>query len=203
MKNCDKCGAVNEGDVNFCVSCGNKLVGNVSHIGASHGSRPHMDMPQQQSERPAPERYMSDEEMMRLRSVPNPVVVMWEKLLFPERMIAVAAILNIVLAIFWASSNYLSVPMAILYFASMGASLALTYLSSESSLTKKIEWSRWQIVIGAFWLSWLFNIAFRSYGYYDVPSGLLVFNTIFSVGMLSGAMMLQGILVQYVFQQKK
>jgi hypothetical protein len=199
MKNCDECGSTNEADVNFCVNCGNKLGESVNHVGVPQGRAvPHVDMPKQQLER-----YMSDKDMIQLRSVPNPAMVMWEKLLFPERMIGAAAILNIVLAIFWVSAGYLSVVMSILYFGTMGASLALTYLSSESSLAKKIEWSRWQIVIGAFWLSWLFNIAFRSYGYYDVPSGLLVFNTIFSVGMLAGAMMLQGILVQYVFQQKK
>lgn len=198
---CEQCGTANESDVKFCVSCGNNMTGNFNmprpnnqiNMNGSYQTRPIADM------------YTTDQEMMQLRSVPNPVMVMWESILFPEKMIVVGAILNCLLAIFWVSGSYLSVPMAVFYFATMATSLWLIHISRGVSLLKKAELSRWQIAIGAFWLSWLFNIVFNSYSYngYSGNSGILVFNTIFSIVMLSGAIMLQGTILQHVFSQKK
>ncbi len=155
-----------------------------------------------QSAQPIADRYVSDEEMVHLRSVPNPVMVIWESLLFPEKMIAIGAILNCLVALFWVADEYLSVFMAILYFATMAASLVLIHLSRGISLLKKAELSRWQVAIGAFWLSWLLNIVFRGTEYYGDVYALFVFNAITSIAMFSGAIMLQGTILQHIFQQK-
>lgn len=200
---CEQCGTANESDVKFCVSCGNNMSGNSSMPSRQeYPSMPYQNRPV------AKDQYMSDEEMMQLRSVPNPLMIIWEKFLFPEKMIVIGAILNFLLAIFWVSVGYMSVSMAFLYFATMGASLFLINLSREVTLLKKIELSRWQIVIGASWLAWLISpmlsAMFGSYGYgnMSISSTYAFFGTIFSILMLSGAIMLQGLLVQHAFQQK-
>ncbi len=194
---CEQCGTANEADVKFCVNCGNNMfensgAGSQTNMGGSNYGRPIVDS------------YANDEEMMQLRSVPNPAMVIWNNLLFPEKIIAVGAVLNCLLAIFWVEDNYLSLFMYVLYFATMAASLWLIHISRGVSLLKKAELSRWQIAIGAFWLSWLFSLVFRnySYGYGGGSLSLLVFNTIFSIGMFSGAIMLQGTILQHVFKQK-
>ena len=112
---CEQCGTANESDVKFCVSCGSNMSGNPGMSNKNHIA--------------ANEQYMSDEEMMQLRSVPNPLMVIWDKFLFPEKMIVVGAILNFLLAIFWVSVGYMSVSMAFFYFATMGTSLFLINLS--------------------------------------------------------------------------
>ncbi len=191
---CENCGTANEADAKFCLSCGNSLSGN--------SSLPNNQMNRSYRARPMTAPYTNDEDIMQLQSAPNPVMMIWNNLLFPEKMIAVGAILNCLVAIFWVADSYLSLPMAIFYFVTMVASLLLIHLSRGVTLLKKAEFSRWQVAIGAFWLSWLLNLIFSMLGYLKGNSGLLVFNTIFSGVMLSGAIMLQGILLKHVFQQK-
>jgi len=193
---CENCGTANEADVKFCVSCGNNLSGNSSLPNNQ------MNMNRSHQARPMTESYTNDEDIMQLQSTPNPVMVIWNNLLFPEKIIAVGAILNCLIAIFWIADSYLSLVMAIFYFATMAASFVLIHLSRGVTLLKKAELSRWQVAIGAFWLSWLLNIVFNSSGYFRGNSGLLVLNAIFSIAMLSGAIMLQGILLKHIFQQK-
>jgi len=220
MKNCEKCGAANEADVRFCVSCGNKLSGSVS---ANHMNAPYQNHMPVDSE-------MTDETRAMIEQSPNPLALIWNKLLFPERMIVVGAFMGGVAAIFWGTSIFL---LSAFYFVTMFLSLALMYISREASLLKRLELSRWQIVIGTFWLPLgivamqimssvnsamgtfggsLYGTSSSStsslYGMMGVSNSIgsitfsLWLSLFSSILILVGAVMLQGMLLNYAFKAK-
>lgn len=190
---CEQCGTANESDVKFCVSCGHNMVGN-------------SNMQYQNTSKAAS--YMTDEEMMQLRSVPNPVMVIWEKLLFPEKLILIGTLMGCVAAVILGFSSPDNVVLPIFYFLTMVGSLALLYISREASVVKRIELARWQIAFGAFWLAMYITSTFYSlqnsvtYSYAGPFTFGLWLSFFSSIGVLTGAIMLQGILVQHVSNRK-
>ena len=203
VKKCVQCGTDNEPDTKFCVGCGNNLSDNYHAAPSNYPG--HMDAPRQ--ERSFSDLEMTDEIRASLQQIPNPVAVFWEKLLFPERMILVGALLGCVAAVFLGGSDSSNgVVLAIFYFLSMAGSLTLLYISQGSSVVKRVELARWQIALGAFWLAMYLTSALYSLGGYS-PAGSFVFGLwlsfFSSVAVFVGAIMLQGILVQHVFKRKQ
>ncbi len=194
---CESCGTANETGVRFCVNCGS----NLSNDSAAPQSQP---VRQYSNAQQPYGNFQQPYDVEPVQYAPNPLELMWRDMLFPEKMIIVGAILNCLLAIFWIFAGSLLSPMlAFFYFVTMGGSLVLAYLSRGVSLLKKMELSSWHVAIGAFWLSWLFDVVFRTNGYYyNGTSALLIFNVICSIVMLSGAIMLQGVLIRSALQQR-
>jgi|GEM_PF-3013067 len=211
MKKCVNCGTVNEPDVRFCVNCGSKLLNshgltnNHEHnAGASYQKHGSIDAE------------LANKAKETMQQTKNLAKFIWDKLLYPERMIVIGAILGCIAAIFWGTTVFL---LSAFYFLTMFSSLALIYLSQKTSIAKRIELARWQIVIGTFWLP-LAVIAMQVMGSINgmigslgaltrtsVSTGSLTFSlwlSLFaSVLILAGAIMLQGLLLRVFLQPKK
>ena len=258
MRYCENCGAPNEADVRFCVNCGAKLSDvvaaptNQAHAAPAHHHAPanhahasdapvqhapyagspidrgYADVPYQNSAILDSE--VSERAHETMNQTTSLVKMIWDRFLFPERMIVIGAVMGCVAAIFWGTAIFL---LSAFYFLTMILALALIYLSKDASLLKRIELSRWQIVIGTFWLPLgivAMQIMSSVYGIMSTASSLygstagsssslygamsssssagsltfsLWLSLFSSILILTGGIMLQGLLVRHVFNQKR
>lgn len=183
MKTCKKCGSSNETDDSFCVNCGNKLSN--ATIG-NEISQPNIGS--------------SPAELDQLRSIPNPIMTAWDKLLYPEKMIVGGSLGVVIIILYWLIS--VTVSFYNFTFLALAVSpIVLVWQSIDASPAKRAEMSGWIIATCAAVASQLMFDAMGYYGYaistYAVSFWL---GFLFSILSLAGAIMLHGLLLKYFTQ---
>lgn len=207
MKKCEKCGAMNEPDVRFCVGCGNKFDSNGSEtqvhsntVAVSSGGR---QRPMTNNNVYADPQPTVVREQIEHNS--NPLEVIWIGFLMSERMVLIGATIGLIASIMVMMDEGTSFLSAAVYFAAMIASFIVLYLSINVSATKKIELARWQIAIGAFFMLSL-NSTYYLLGTamgttihsFDMSDFSQLLTLTSSALILIGAIKLQGELLQKV-----
>lgn len=195
MKKCKRCQALNDHQAQFCVRCGNSLA-EVAHKQNDYDFTAETSAALSRSKE-------------RVDHATSMIQKIWVKLLFPEKLITIGALIGCVSVFFW-GKNYLF--YSLVYLASMVLAIIFVYLSQEQQIIKKIEHARWQILIGAFWLgvgvfAWFFADEIAGLGllgrkYMGSLSNGIMLSVLSSILIVSGALMLHGLLLRKITPNK-
>lgn len=195
MKKCKRCQEPNDHQAQFCVRCGNSLA-EVAHKDSDYDFTAETSAAFNRSKE-------------RVDHATSMIQKIWIKLLFPEKLITIGALIGGLSVFFW-GKNYLF--YSLVYLASMILAIILVYLSQEQQIIKKIEHARWQILIGAFWLgvgvfAWFFADEIAGLGllgrkYMSSLSNGIMLSVLSSILVVSGALMLHGLLLRKITSHK-
>ena len=164
---CKQCGKLNEDEAQFCDNCGASFSGDSQPVKDEDANEINKDSETKDVTPAEQATVMINKTKEKTEQTTKAAKKMWGKLLFPEQIIVVGALLGVVsfflpwitvvLDMEKTSGSGFEIAkewgFLFLYPIAMLISLALIYFSQGASVISKIKLARWQISLGTFWLT--------------------------------------------------